>query len=196
MVRRVGNPGYVLAYHGCDRELGEEVLAGEKGLTPSRNAFDWLGHGIYFWESDWIRAEEWAVERMKHPNSKIKEPFVIGAIVDLGVNLSLMRREDIELVRNGFKALTKLHEINGEPLPQNQGGKDRFRRELDCGVIQIAHAIRKAKGEPEFDTVRGMFYEGEEVYRSSGFRSKNHVQICVRKPECIHGYFRVLEMRG
>ncbi len=77
MVLRTSNPGYVLGYHGCDRRTGEKVISGEQELTPSKNAYDWLGHGIYFWEDDYIRAEEWAQARMKLPESAIEEPYVV-----------------------------------------------------------------------------------------------------------------------
>ena len=40
-----------------------------------------------------------------------------------------------------------------------------------------------------FDSVRGLFSEGAPVYEGSGFRKKTHVQICVRNPNCIKGYF-------
>jgi hypothetical protein len=43
-------PTWVLGYHGCDREVGEAVLAGETELLPSENDWDWLGTGIYFCE--------------------------------------------------------------------------------------------------------------------------------------------------
>ena len=39
-------PTWVLGYHGCDREVGEAVLAGETTLRPSENDWDWLGTGI------------------------------------------------------------------------------------------------------------------------------------------------------
>ena len=193
MDRRANNPGFILGYHGCDKSLGERVLAGEQGLEPSNNSYDWLGHGIYFWEDDWRRADEWSKDRMSIPDSKIQEPFVVGAIIDLGVNLSLMRREDIELVKKGYHSLRQLQKMKGEAMPVNSGGQDRFKRELDCAVIHLVHVFRRAEKLAEFETVRGMFFEGEEAYAGSGFRNKNHVQVCVRNPNRIHGYFRVLE---
>lgn len=191
MVLRASSPGYVLAYHGCDREHGERVVAGERELTPSKNIYDWLGHGIYFWEDDYIRAEEWAHIRMKMPESTIKEPYVIGAVIDLGHCLSLLRREDIKITERGFKLLSKLQDQKGEPLPKNKGGDDKLKRELDCGVIQAVHTIRRLEGQPEYDSVRGMFQEGNEPYPGSGFRDRNHIQICIRNSDCIKGYFKV-----
>ena len=45
-------PSFVLGFHGCDREIGEAVLNGDiTHLDPSRNDYDWLGEGVYFW--DW-----------------------------------------------------------------------------------------------------------------------------------------------
>lgn len=41
---------FVLGYHGCDQDFGEALLAGERSLRVSKNAHDWLGHGIYFWK--------------------------------------------------------------------------------------------------------------------------------------------------
>lgn len=35
----------VLGYHGCDRDVGEAILVGEKALKPSKNQHDWLGRG-------------------------------------------------------------------------------------------------------------------------------------------------------
>ncbi|MFN9610672.1 MAG: hypothetical protein ACK546_00735 [bacterium] len=36
-----------------------------------------------------------------------------------------------------------------------------------------------------------MFEEGELVYPGAGFRDRTHVQIAIRNPEMILGYFRV-----
>lgn len=42
---------------------------------------------------------------------------------------------------------------------------------------------------PGFDSVRGVFIEGDEPYPGSAFSSKTHIQICVSNPNCINGYF-------
>jgi len=62
-------PFYSLAvgYHGCDRGLVERVVAGKDELKPSQNDWDWLGHGVYFWEDSCARALRWAeVETRRH----------------------------------------------------------------------------------------------------------------------------------
>ena len=58
-------------------------------LKPSNNSYDWLGHGVYFWENNEQRAFQFAQEASKRTSSSIKEPFVIGAVIDLGYCLDL-----------------------------------------------------------------------------------------------------------
>jgi hypothetical protein len=58
---------------------------------------------------------------------------------------------------------------------------------LDCAVIQLLH-LDQDKIHP-FDSVRGLFPEGDLLYENAGFREKNHIQICVRNPNCIKGFF-------
>lgn len=51
----------VYGYHGCDESVAKRILEGRDPLTPSYNAYDWLGSGIYFWEDAPERAMQWAV---------------------------------------------------------------------------------------------------------------------------------------
>ena len=78
---------FVLGFHGCDRSVGESILRGEQThLEPSQNDYDWLGTGIYFWESDPLRALEFAQERAegaKNSRGDITVPFVVGAVINL-----------------------------------------------------------------------------------------------------------------
>ena len=60
-------PQFVLGYHGCDLSLVKQLLSAETQLNFSKNTYDWLGHGIYFWENAPFRAMEWAIECAKNP---------------------------------------------------------------------------------------------------------------------------------
>jgi len=77
--------------------------------------------------------------------------------------------------------------------PQNQkgrdGNEDRVLRYLDCAVITHLHQLLLRSGQPAYDTVRGMFTEGGDLYAGAGFREKNHVQIAVRNQSRITGVF-------
>ena len=68
---------------------------------------------------------------------------------------------------------------------------DFLLRHLDCAVLETVHASLEEEDEKPFDTVRGVFWEGDDLYPEAGFKEKNHVQICVRNPNCIKGFFRV-----
>lgn len=168
-------PSFVLGFHGCDESVQKKVLIGEEKLKPSKNDYDWLGHGIYFWENDPNRALKWAKD-----SNKIEKPAVLGAVIDLGECLNLFEQENLQLVHNVYKNLKK----RKFELPRNHG-KDLYKRDLDCFVINSLHNMGKYK----FDTVRSPFWEGYGLYKNSGFRTKNHIQICVINPKCIKGYF-------
>jgi len=40
---------------------------------------------------------------------------------------------------------------------------------------------------------RGVFVEGEPLYPGAAIQKFNHIQVCVRNPDCIKGYFRLRE---
>lgn len=77
----------VLAYHGCDADVAAQLLAGMP-FKPSENDFDWLGRGIYFWEHGSDRALRFA--QFQKDRGKVKEPAVVGAIIQLGHCFDLM----------------------------------------------------------------------------------------------------------
>jgi hypothetical protein len=187
---------FVLGYHGCDKTIGEKVLAGEAHLQPSENNYDWLGTGIYFWENSARRALEWAKFAQANPRfvrANIAEPFVVGAIIDLGICLDLLEAESIAVVADGWKGLRESYEAAEVPMLENKkiGGEWILRR-LDCAVINYVHLLREQEGESAFDSVRAPFIEGPPLYESAGFHERTHIQICVRNPAQIIGYFRPL----
>jgi len=189
----------LIGFHGCDKTVRDDVLNG-KELKPSLNAYDWLGNGIYFWEADPKRALEWAQQASKRPASSIKSPAVLGAVIDLGNCLDLMNRQSIPILKLGYEWLKKSYENTEKVMPQNKNVKnsnDLLLRELDCAVIQKIHEV--VKNNPElglvpYDSVRGLFLEGNKVYEGSVFREKTHIQLCVINPNCIKGYFLPREL--
>ena len=179
---------FVLGYHGCDRRVGERILRGEP-FKPSDNEYDWLGPGVYFWEANPLRGLQFAREAMRRGGSEIKRPFVVGAVISLGMCLDLATSTAVAQMRAAHRILTTLgdaSEIDLMKTPSNP-----LLRPLDRAVIETLHQIRSDRGETAIDTVKGIFIEGEPIYEGSGFREKTHVQIAVCNPECIRGVFRV-----
>ena len=194
-------PSFVLGFHGCCQTVAEEVFSGKTPLEKSTNAYDWLGNGIYFWENNPQRALDWAKHLKNHPNPNfkgkpVKEPAVVGAIIDLGHCLNLLDAKYIQMVKRANALYERICELDGRSLAQNktaENSKDLLLRYRDCAVIESLHESRKQKKLPDFSSVRGMFTEGEPLYTGAGFHEKSHIQICVRNPNCIKGYFRILE---
>ena len=187
-------PSFILGFHGCDLTLKENLLLGKTKLKPSTNDYDWLGSGIYFWENDPDRALSYAKMLKNNPqkskSAKINTPAVIGAVIDLGNCLNLFDEKNLQLLKNTFEFAQEYSQKQGKKLPENKLGEDLLLRNLDCFVINTLQSLIKETGEIKpFDSVRAPFSEGQVIYKNSGFREKNHIQICVINPNCIKGYF-------
>jgi len=187
--------GLVLGFHGCDESIINDILIGKKELKQSDNTYDWLGHGIYFWENSPSRAVEFAEflkNNPQHARTPIKSPSVIGAVIDLGYCLDLTDYSYLQLLKGGYELLKTAIDTSGvkftnKPIGEN---KDLLFRELDCAVIETLHSLRTPDSDLKpFDSVRGVFWEGKEIYPNAGFKEKNHIQICIRNRNCIKGYF-------
>lgn len=195
-------PGLILGYHGCDRAIGEAVLAGKKHLAASNNDYDWLGSGIYFWEADPWRALAFANEAQNKPyltSRPVTSPYVVGAIIDLGLCCNLLEIHALKELQEAHKELLEVFDLVNLEAPKNSG-PDLAKRNLDKAVVEYMHMLREKRGIkvnrkrvplPQYDTVRAAFPEGKELYPGAGFRSKNHIQIAVRNSGCIKGYFRM-----
>ena len=131
-------PLMVFGFHGCDRETGEAILSGKAPhLSPSQNTYDWLGSGIYFWENSPLRALQWAEECKSCPKQSkghIKDPFVLGAIIQLGNCLDLTGTENLNTMRRAYHLVSSTFKRAAWPLPENRGAD----RKLDCLVIKAA----------------------------------------------------------
>ena len=184
----------VLGFHGCDATLAEQVVLGKTMLKNSDHDYDWLGPGIYFWENNVDRAEQWAKDNSMLKKSSIKTPGVLGAYLDLGNCLDLTDSGSLQLLKIPYEALKKSFSLTGLEMPVNKDpltihSSDKIIRKLDCAVIKTLHELTCKAGLPAFDSVRGVFWEGGELYPGAGFREKNHIQIAIVNPNCIKGFF-------
>lgn len=185
-------PNIIIGFHGCDYDTYCDVLYNHNFLKPSTNDYDWLGNGIYFWEQNLERAYQWADQ-----NKKIKNPAVIGAVIDLGYCLNLLDSKYISMLKTEYALFVIEASLCGDTIPKNKdvkGNTDLLLRFLDCAVIEHLHKSRKLANDMPFDFVRGVFFEGEPIYSTSGFHEQSHIQICIRNPNCIKGFFSPMEI--
>jgi hypothetical protein len=178
----------VLGYHGCGQRVAETIVLRKVDLHESKNDYDWLGHGIYFLEESQSRAQEWALEETGREGSELKLPAVLGAVIDFGNCLNLIDSDALSLVKRTYEYYLQICAEAGREPCENTGPEFRARF-LDCAVLNLLHKSIEEEGAQPFDTVRGFFTEGEPLYEGAGLRARDHVQICVRNPECIIGCF-------
>ena len=167
----------LFGFHGCDETICDALVSGkQKNLNFSENSYDWLGKGMYFWENDAERAFEWAqslVKQRQNKNQKVTKPAVLGAVICLGHCLDFLERENLIKLKEYYSIISQSFKEQGLALPKNKGRNDLLKRELDCFLINSFVA------------------QGNELYPTSGFREKDHIQIAILYPNCIKGFFKV-----
>ena len=190
-------PNLLIGFHGCDEEVCHSLINHPNHVENSNKPYDWLGHGIYFWENNYERAYQWAVDKKKR--GSINKPAVVGAILYLGNCLDLLDTQYIQLLKVQYDLMVESFQIRGIELPENKDlakdkHKDKILRELDCTVIEFTHSnirneIESGADLVAFDSVRGVFTEGGPAFPGAGILEKNHIQVCIRNHNCIKGFF-------
>lgn len=182
----------VIAYHGCEQETRDKVLLGTSSLRQSENDYDWLGHGLYFWEYGPARALEWAQQLQSR--NKIKKAAVLGAYINLGHCFDLLDVRYTKILGEAYPEFVSILKATGKSLPDNaprfQGDPDVLMRRRDCAVINWTLDRFNEAATTPVDTVRGIFQEGTPAFPGAFTKAKSHIQIAVREPSCIVGYFR------
>ena len=181
------NPNITLGYHGCDEEIGHALIEGEE-FIPSENDYDWLGHGIYFWEANPLRALQFAEDQVKR--GRIKKPFVVGCALSLGNCIDLMSEQSILGIKQAYQELSEDLSLLGKAIPQNTGGPDEVFKNLDCAVIMWLHKLIAEADYSPADSLRGLYHEGKPLYKNAAFYEKTHIQLCIRNLDCIKGVFK------
>jgi hypothetical protein len=191
MPRHKNTLGRVLAYHGCEYEIARQLINHDVDIAVSANKYDWLGDGAYFWIDSPQRAIDWAL--WKRDQGEIRRPAIVGAFINLGLCLNLTDYGVMTDIGAAHEVLRDLFTTAGAVMPQNtlRSQGTFLKRFLDCAVFNMVHKLRTDDGKEPYDTVLGIFEEGSEVYQDACFKEKTHIQVAVRNPECIVGYFQV-----
>ena len=193
-------PGLLI---GCEASTRDTLLESSDIIKKSEKPYDWLGHGMYFWENNADRALQWARDKKKR--GEIEHPAVVGAVLDLGYCFDLTDSRFISMIKAYHSLLAQIYEESDLELPKNKDSiadqhKDKILRELDCKVIEFMHdqILRQVADDIRsrgytnykiFDSARGVFTEGGPAYAGAGIVEKTHIQICIRNLNCIKGFF-------
>jgi len=112
-------------------------------------------------------------------------PFVIGAVINLGICLNLLDLEALQILRSAHSEIEQIYKEAGKEMPTN----DDNIHKLDCAVFRHIHKSRNEQGLKEYDTVRCAFQEDRAVYEGTSISSKLHIQISVLNIQMVEGYF-------
>lgn len=185
------------------KKCNQHYLISLNKIKVSDKPYDWLGHGIYFWENNYDRALQWAKDKEKR--NQISKAAVIGAVLSLDYCLDLTDANFIDLLPAYYLLMCNDYKQINKELPKNKDilqdkNRDLLLRDLDCAVIEFMHQRIseeiakdiKNKGYSDyknFDSARGLFTEGGPAFPGAGIQKKNHLQICIRNSNCIKGFF-------
>jgi hypothetical protein len=182
-----------IGYHGCSLSVAE-TLINSRNVRPkiSSNSYDWLGQGFYVWENNIQRAKEFAEEKKQRNGSK-EETTIVGVVYSLGDCLDTITKAGLDLIIKGNELLIEVFKKLDKTIPSNKPSneidEDFLLRDRDCAVLNFIHQYLITEFGYTFDSVRGVFWEGKELYAHAGFREKNHIQVAIRNPDCIKGFF-------
>lgn len=160
------NTPTVLGYHGTTLEGAKQIFA--NGFRLSRNEWDWLGDGVYFFQDSPQRALEWAREH--HGDNA----GVVGAEIRLVDCFDLQDPRWTRLYSGLYDQYTKYLKDANLPRPKQTSGAHR----LDRDVINYSRGVLAEQGI-NIACVRCAFNEGSPVYPDSAIYDRSHVQIAV-----------------
>lgn len=190
----------VVGYHGCDAVVRDNLVRGKiQCLRPSDNNYDWLGPGFYVFENDAVRAQKLSAASNAHPQKlytkePIATPAVVGVVLRIQRWLDMTTQEGLQRFTDSYEVLRDLLDDDELALLTNEAAdssdNEYILRRLDNSVFRTLHQIHdEAYGNGMFyQAVRGAFPQGDFITNHS-FRTDSHIQIAVRDPACVVGWF-------
>jgi hypothetical protein len=164
----VADPLRAIGYHGTSQAVAQVIL--RDGFTFSRNIYDWLGDGVYFFQDAPHRAREWAQQRHG------QDGVVIRSVIRLDDCLDLLDIQWNVFLEAAYTSVVEASQRSSVPLPRQTGGAHR----LDRIVVNYAVDMLLADYSMTVRSLRGVFGEGGPVFPGSAILDRAHVQIAVR----------------
>jgi hypothetical protein len=167
---RDGDP-VVQAFHGTRASVAHEIV-NTRAFESSRNPYDWLGHGVYFWQDSPQRAADWAKR-----HARGDAIGVVGARIRLGHCLDFVDTRYVRVYEEAASAWETAERAAGRE-PVRNTGKHMAR---ECAIINFlcSHC------DVPIDTIRAVYSEGAPVMPGSPHFRDSHIHLCVRNTAFI-----------
>jgi hypothetical protein len=173
----------VYGYHGTSIENAKSIV--KQGFKVSKNDYDWLGKGIYFWQDAPGRAWSWAQKHHQRP-AVIRAEININ--IDFTVDLLDSFPDNVYLIALKQSYDHFRHLLSPTALVKQKG---RFHGLDKLMVDYVADILIPELQGKHIQVVRSVFIEGEPIFPSFGqneksaFHDRSHVQIAVRDSSVI-----------
>jgi hypothetical protein len=151
----------VRAYHAGDADAIKSLLLRGSGLPESSARSNWLGRGLYFWDSDPRRVERWQGMHGK------------GGILECDIEKELL----IDLLCDDERSRRFFQLAQAVSLPErpaNDRSSQYFARDGE-----IVNRVRPALQDMGYCGFRTAFCLGKPVDKEGNLFPDQHIQICL-----------------
>lgn len=167
-------PIIVTGYHGSTRKVAQQIV--DDDFVASLNDWDWLGHGVYFWQDAPERAYRWAERRIL--DLGLQEPAaVVAARIHLNGFVDMLDQRGMTLLQDLARSYQRQHPSSSLA---NKSGANR----LDCAVFNFATSMLSWLGVGVAG-YRAACVEGNALTPGSPIFDLSHVQLVVVNREAI-----------
>lgn len=114
----------LIVYHGCDVTTRDDLVSRRlKHLDHSKNKYDWLGPGAYFFEGDVERALLFAQAAHHNPDKRytarpIATPAVVGAVLQVQSWLDMTTQAGIKQYGMAYEVFAAGRKAERKSIPK------------------------------------------------------------------------------
>ena len=111
----------------------------------------------------------------------------------MGDCFDLLDTKFTNLLKTAYPAFVARLKILSVETPKNEKARPdgtKLFHNLDRAVIEYTIGLLNDGENRKIQSVRGAFWEGNEVFDGSAIMEQSHIQIAVRDENCVLGYFK------
>lgn len=184
---------FVRGYHGTTLPRAQQIVT-QGHFRISRNDYDWLGRGAYFFQDAPLRAWKWACHWVAPRTNE--QAAVVSVDIDLQGCFDLLDIANWRFIQLAHSMLNGTRRQRPPAVRSPTGQRHHIispgsvkgvtgNNVEDCETIRLALRIYRKSTGKIVRSVRGSFIEGQQLYTNSYFFDHSHVQIAVLHPTAI-----------